>query len=109
MWRFFRILFFLQRIFQRQGQLTGLLLLLNGGVSFIVCDMGNPWVFLLQPGPIPMIYPYHKYRYGFLHLFSQVQVWVKIPTGDGMGWRERAQAFEEIKVAESCMIITVFY
>ena len=34
MQQFFGILFFLQRIFQRQGQLTGLLLLLNGGVSF---------------------------------------------------------------------------
>ena len=33
--RFFRILFFLQRIFQRQGQLMGLLFLLNGGVSFV--------------------------------------------------------------------------
>ena len=32
--RFFGILFFLQRIFQRQGRLTGLLFLLNRGVSF---------------------------------------------------------------------------
>ena len=31
---FFRILFFLQRIFWRQGWFTGLLFLLNGGVSF---------------------------------------------------------------------------
>ena len=30
----FRILFFLQRIFWRQGWLAGLLFLLNGGVSF---------------------------------------------------------------------------
>ena len=59
---------------------------LRGWVS-VVCDMGNPWVFLLQPGPIPMIYPYPKYGYGFLHLFSWVQVWIKIPMGDGMGWR----------------------
>ena len=34
MQRFFVILFFLQRIFQRQGQFTGLLFLLNRGVSF---------------------------------------------------------------------------
>ena len=31
---FFGILFFLQRIFRRQGRLTGLLFLLNGGVLF---------------------------------------------------------------------------
>ena len=34
MQQFFRILFFLRRIFQRQGWLTGLLFLLSGGVSF---------------------------------------------------------------------------
>ena len=34
MQRFFGILFFLRRIFWRQGQFTGLLFLLNGGVSF---------------------------------------------------------------------------
>ena len=32
--QFFGILFFLQRIFWRQGRFTGLLFLLNGGVSF---------------------------------------------------------------------------
>ena len=32
--RFFGILFLLWRIFWRQGQFTGLLILLNGGVSF---------------------------------------------------------------------------
>ena len=32
--RFFGILFFLWRIFQKQGQFTGLLFLLSGGVSF---------------------------------------------------------------------------
>ena len=32
--QFFRILFFLRRIFQRQGQLMGLLFLLGGWVSF---------------------------------------------------------------------------
>ena len=34
MWWLFGILFFLRRIFRRQGQFMGLLFLLNGGVSF---------------------------------------------------------------------------
>ena len=34
LWRFFGILFFLWRIFRRQGQFMGLLFLLNRGVSF---------------------------------------------------------------------------
>jgi hypothetical protein len=41
----------------------------------LVNDMGNPWVILAVPIPLPTLYPYPLHGYGFCHGFAKVNPW----------------------------------